>query len=231
MPIPFQDRFDAGRQLARRLLQYADMPDTVVLGLPRGGVPVAYEVAIQLNQPLDVFLVRKLGVPGHEELAMGAVASGGLRVLNQSVVHNLGIPADVLDAETRRQLQIIRQREQAYRDDEPPLRVNGNTVLLIDDGLATGSTMLAAVAALRQDNPARLVVGVPVASAEACREVGAQVDQIVCLATPEPFFAVGQWYLDFGETSDAEVQELLRRARERAGVWTPPSEPRDQPPG
>ncbi|HEU5422754.1 MAG TPA: phosphoribosyltransferase [Nitrolancea sp.] len=224
MPVPFQNRFDAGRQLAQKLLEYVDMPTTDVLGLPRGGVPVAYEVAIQLNQPLDVFLVRKLGVPDHEELAMGAVASGGVRVLNQSVIYGLDISEEAIDDETRRELAVIQQRERDYRGDQPPLRINGRTIILIDDGLATGSTMLAAVAALRQKNPAKIVVGVPVASREACREVGSHVDQIVCLATPEPFYAVGQWYLEFGETSDAEVRDLLRRARRRAGVWTPPPE-------
>jgi predicted phosphoribosyltransferase len=224
MSLPFEDRRDAGRHLAMGLLAYADMPDVLVLGLPRGGVPVAYEVALQLNQPLDVFVVRKLGVPGREELAMGAVASGGTRVLNWGVVQGLRIPEEVIEQEARHELQVIRQREEDYRGDLPPLRVQGQTILLIDDGLATGSTMLAAVAALRQMDPSRLVVGVPVGSPEACQEVGRRVDEIVCTATPEPFYAVGQWYRDFGETSDQEVRDLLRWARDRAGYWTPPPE-------
>jgi predicted phosphoribosyltransferase len=222
MQLPFADRADAGRQLARALIEFANRPDVVVLGLPRGGVPVAYEVARQLNLPLDVFLVRKLGVPGHEELAMGAVASGGTRILNREIIDNLGISAQAIEDETRQELRLIARREDDYRGELPPLRVNGSTVLLVDDGLATGSTMLAAVEALRQREPAFILAAAPVGSQEACRLVGQRADEVVCGATPTHFFAVGQWYHDFGETSDDEVRVLLRRSRERAGAWVPP---------
>lgn len=221
MQLPFADRVDAGRQLTRALLQFADRPATVVLGLPRGGVPVAFEVARQLNLPLDVFLVRKLGVPGHEELAMGAVASGGTRILNREVIDSLGISPETVDAETLQELRLIEQREADYRDGLPPCRVSGRTVILVDDGLATGSTMLAAVEALRQMGPAKIVAAAPVGSVEACRLVAGRADEVVCGATPPSFYAVGQWYQDFGETTDDEVRRLLWLARDRAGVWTP----------
>ena len=212
----FRDRADAGRALARRLGAYANRPDVLVLALPRGGVPVAYEVARALHASLDVFLVRKLGVPGQEELAMGAIASGGVRVLNEDVVSVLQIPDEVIDSVAEAQWCELQRRERAYRDDRPLPLVHGRTVILIDDGLATGSTMRAAVAALRRRGPARIVVAVPVAAASTCEEFQDEVDELVCAQTPEPFYAVGSWYEDFTQTSDTEVHALLEHAaRER----------------
>jgi predicted phosphoribosyltransferase len=208
----FRDRTEAGRQLAAKLTAYADRPDVLVLALPRGGVPVAFEVARALHAPLDVFLVRKLGVPGHEELAMGAIASGGVRVLNEDAVRGLGIPDDVLDAVSEGELRELERRERAYRGGRPAPPVRGRTVILVDDGLATGSTMRAAVAALRRQGPARVVVAVPVGSPETCAEFQAEADEAVCARTPEPFYAVGLWYEDFSQTSDEEVRDLLERA-------------------
>lgn len=208
----FQDRHDAGRRLAERLSGYAVQPDLLVLALPRGGVPVAAEVARALDAPLDVFLVRKLGVPGHEELAMGAVASGGVRVLNRDVLDHVPVPAEIIERVTAAQQQELERRERDYRGDLPAPDVRGRTVVLVDDGLATGTTMRAAVAALRQQQPARVVVAVPVAAAETCRELRAEVDELVCLLTPEPFYAVGLWYEDFSQTTDDEVRALLRAA-------------------
>jgi putative phosphoribosyl transferase len=208
----FHDRADAGRALARRLARYANRPDVLVLALPRGGVPVAYEVARALNAPLDVFLVRKLGAPGQEELAMGAIATGGVRVLNEDVVRLMHIPDEVIDSVAETQWRELERRERAYRDDRPLPDVRGRTVLLIDDGLATGSTMRAAVAALRRQGPARLVVAVPVASPSTCDDLRVEVDDIVCAQTPEPFYAVGSWYEDFTQTSDEEVHALLEQA-------------------
>jgi putative phosphoribosyl transferase len=211
-PRLFRDRTEAGRLLAARLEKYARTPDVMVLALPRGGVPVAYEVAKALHAPLDVFIVRKLGVPGHEELAMGAVASGGVRVLNDQVVKGLGIPDYVIDAVVNWETEELRRRERLYRGDRPPPDVRGKTVILVDDGLATGSTMLAAVQALRQQGPARIVVAVPVAAPDTCELLKAYVDEVVCAATPEPFYAVGLWYSDFSQTTDEEVRELLERS-------------------
>jgi predicted phosphoribosyltransferase len=208
----FRDRSQAGRLLAERLRAYAGRDDVVVLGLPRGGVPVASEIATALDAPLDAFLVRKLGVPGHEELAMGAIASGGTRVLNRRVLESLDIPAEwieAIDAKERRELD---RRERAYRDGRPPPHVSGRTVILVDDGLATGSTMLAAVQAVRLDEPARVVVAVPVADPEVCESLRAVADEVVCLLTPRPLRGVGAWYEDFSQTSDEEVRELLDRA-------------------
>ena len=210
----FRDRTEAGRLLAAKLGHYANRPDVIVLALPRGGVPVAYEVARALNAPLEVFIVRKLGVPGYEELAMGAVASGGLRVLNDEVVRALQIPDYVIDAVAAWEVQEIARREREYRGDRPPPDVKGRTVILVDDGLATGSTMLAAVKALRQQQPARIVVAVPTAAAETCDALKAEVDEIICAVTPEPFYAVGFWYENFTQTSDEEVRELLARSME-----------------
>jgi predicted phosphoribosyltransferase len=207
----FRDRVEAGRQLAARLASYADDPSVLVLALPRGGVPVGYEVARALRAPLDVFLVRKLGVPGHEELAMGAIASGGVRVLNPDVVEMLRIPPSVIEAVTAEEEQELARREREYRDDRPLPAVRGRTVILIDDGLATGSTMRAAAEALRSEGVGRLVVAVPVAPAETRDALAREVDEIVCLATPEPFFGVGMWYEDFSQTSDAEVRALLEQ--------------------
>ena len=209
----FRDRADAGRQLAARLKPYAGTPDVMVLALPRGGVPVAYEVARALHAPMDVFIVRKLGVPGQEELAMGAVATGGVRVLNHQVVNALGIPDYVIDAVAKWETDELKRREQLYRGHRPPPNVRGKTVILVDDGLATGSTMLAAVRALREQGPARIVVAVPVASPDTCELLKTHVDEVVCAATPEPFYAVGFWYRDFAQTTDEEVRELLSLAQ------------------
>ncbi|HJQ25551.1 MAG TPA: phosphoribosyltransferase [Blastocatellia bacterium] len=209
----FRDRSEAGRVLAEHLKPYANRREVLVLALPRGGVPVAFEVARALGAPLDVFLVRKLGVPGHEELAMGAIASGGVRVLNEEVVRALRIADQVIDAVAAREQQELERRALAYRGDAPAHEVGGRTVILIDDGLATGSTMRAAVEAIRQQQPARLVVAVPVAAASTCAALGAEVDEIVCARTPEPFQAVGLWYEDFAQTTDEEVRDLLERAR------------------
>jgi predicted phosphoribosyltransferase len=208
----FRDRAEAGRALAGKLATYADRSDVLILALPRGGVPVAYEVARALKAPLDVFLVRKLGVPGREELAMGALASGGLVVLNEDVVRGLRIPPDIIEHVTRSETEELRRRERAYRDDRPAPDVRGRTVILVDDGLATGSTMRAAVAALRQAGPAEIVVAVPVASESTCEELRQEVEDIICVHTPEPFHAVGLWYDDFSQTSDEEVRSLLAGA-------------------
>ena len=209
---PFRDRTEAGRLLAERLVDYANRSDVLVLALPRGGVPVAFEVARALHAPLDVFLVRKLGVPGHEELAMGAIASGGVRVLNEDVVSYLRIAERVIDAVAEREQEELERRERAYRGERTALDLRGRSVILIDDGLATGSTMRAAVVALRQQRPSRLVVAVPVAAESTCSAFRPEVDEIICARTPEPFYAVGLWYEDFSQTTDDEVRELLRRA-------------------
>ena len=210
----FRDRSEAGRLLAGELIQYANQPDVIVLGLPRGGVPVAFEVAMALRAPLDVFVVRKLGTPGHRELAMGAIASGRVRVLNEEVIHGLGIPMEIIDAVTAEEEQELKRRELAYRSSYSEPEVRGKTVLLIDDGIATGSTIRAAIRALNAQHPARLIVAVPTAAASTCRDLRPEVDGLVALMTPEFFSGVGQWYADFRQTSDAEVTELLRRARE-----------------
>jgi predicted phosphoribosyltransferase len=208
-PKRFRNRTDAGRQLAGKLAPYADRPDVVVLALPRGGVPVASEVARALGAPLDVFVVRKLGVPGHEELAMGAVATGGLRVLNDEIVRGLDIPEREIAAVADRELHELSRRQRLYRGDHPPPDVGGRTVILVDDGLATGATMRAAVQALRQQQPARIVVAVPTASPDTCEALKAAADDVVCAMTPEPFFAVGHWYDDFTQTTDDEVARSL----------------------
>jgi predicted phosphoribosyltransferase len=210
-PGLFRDRREAGRLLAAKLTAYANRPDVIVLALPRGGVPVGYEVARALGAPLDVFVVRKLGVPGYEELAMGAVATGGVRVLNDQVVSRLGIPEHVIDAVAAHEQQELALRERLYRGGRPPLDVRNRTVILVDDGLATGATMHAAIAALRQLHPARIVVAVPTASPETCEEMRAEADDVICAVTPEPFQAVGRWYQDFSQTTDEEVQDLLKR--------------------
>ena len=211
----FQDRRDAGRELASRLEKYRGRPDVVVLALPRGGVPVAYEVATALGAPLDVFLVRKLGVPGHEELAMGAIASGGLIVLNEDVVRALRIPPEVIQRVAEQEGRELARREAAYRESRPPPDVTGRTVVPVDDGLATGASMRAAVLALRQRHPAWIVVAVPAAPESTCREMSTLADEVVCATTPSPFFAVGASYWDFSQTTDEEVRDLLREASAR----------------
>jgi putative phosphoribosyl transferase len=213
-PLIFANRREAGAALVAELNQYRGRSDVVVLALPRGGVPVGYEVARALDTPLDVFVVRKLGAPGHRELAMGAIASGGVRVLNRDVIAWYGISPAAIEAIAREELAELERRERAYRENRSPVEVGGRTVLLIDDGLATGSTMKAAVQAVRQLGPARLVVAVPVGAPQTCNELQELADEVVCARTPEDFAAVGQWYADFSQTEDAEVRELLREAAE-----------------
>lgn len=206
---PFRDRLEAGELLAKGLADYCDRDDVVVLGLPRGGVPVASAVARALAAPFDVFVVRKLGVPGHEELAMGAIASGGVRVVNDDVVSALGIPATVIDSVARSEQVELDRREQLYRGNRAPLGLAGKTVILVDDGLATGSTMRAAVMAVRHQHPARVIVAVPVGARSTCDDLIREADDVVCVRTPDPFVAVGLWYRDFTPTSDGEVRSLL----------------------
>lgn len=225
----FQDRLDAGRILAQGLQHYRNRPDVLVLALPRGGVPVAFEVAKALDAPLDVFLVRKLGVPGHEELAMGAVASGGIRTLNRDVVEPLHIPPQVIDRVAAREQQEIERQQRAFRPDRGPLAIIDRIVILVDDGLATGSTMRAAIQALRQQRPKRLVVAVPVGAAETCAELRTEADEVVCAACPEDFGAVGCWYQDFRQTPDAFVQALLLRANQRRAQQASASTMRTNP--
>ena len=220
MVTAFRDRTEAGQVLAEKLRAYAGRDDVIVLALPRGGVPVGFEVARALGAPLDVFVVRKLGVPGHEELAMGAIASGGVRVLNQDVVHGMGIPEQVIEAVAAAEERELARREQLYRDGRPAPDVRGRIVILVDDGLATGSTMRAAVAALRELGPKRIVVAVPTASPVACAEFAEMVEEAVCAITPEPFYAVGMWYEDFSQTTDDEVRALLREAARGGGRGT-----------
>ena len=208
----YQDRREAGRELAGKLTRYAGRPDALVLALPRGGVPVAFEVAQALRAPLHVFLVRKLGAPGYEELAMGAVASGGVRVLNHDVVDALHIAPETIEAVAERELAELARREAAYRGNRPPPDLRGATAILVDDGLATGSTMRAAARAVSQQGPRAIVVAVPVAAAQTCDEFRDEVDEVVCALTPEPFYAVGVWYDDFTQTTDDEVRDLLHRA-------------------
>ncbi len=217
----FQDRSEAGRQLAARLVGYANRPDVLVLALPRGGVPVAFEVAVALNAPLDVFLVRKLGVPGQPELAMGAIASGGVRVINDDVVAYLKIPDAVIEAVAAEELLELQRRERAYRGDRRLPSLGGNTAILVDDGLATGSTMRAAVAAARKQRPAWIVVAVPAAPASTLRELRAEADEIVCLATPELFRAVGGCYRSFSQTTDEEVRDLLEQSLAQQRAMSP----------
>ena len=213
----FQDRRHAGRILAAALSRYRGRGDLVVLALPRGGVPVAYEVAKRLSAPLDVFVVRKLGVPGYEELAMGAIASGGVQVLNQQVVNQLELSKRVIDAVASKEREELARRERLYRGNRPPVEVVRRTVILVDDGLATGSTMRAAVAGLKARGASRIVIAVPIAVPSTCKELAAEVEDIVCAVTPEPFYAVGVWYSDFSQTTDEEVRELLEAAwREQA---------------
>lgn len=208
----FTDRRHAGRVLASRLAQYAGRDDVIVLALPRGGVPVAYEVASALGAPMDVFLVRKLGTPGHRELAMGAIASGGVRVLNEDVVRWYGISEPAIERVAREEQEELERRERAYRDNRPPPDLANKIVILIDDGLATGSTMRAAAQAVRAHRPARVVIAVPVGAGQTCADLSAVADEVICARMPEPFSAVGQWYLNFDQTDDDEVRELLQKS-------------------
>ena len=210
--MKFRDRRDAGRVLAGKLSRYAERADVIVLALPRGGVPVAFEVAQALGAPLDVFIVRKLGVPGHEEYAMGAIATGGVRVLNDDAVQGLQIPARVIDGVIEREQRELARREREYRGERPAPVLRGRTVVVVDDGLATGATMQAAVKALRLQEPARIVVAVPAGSPYTCAQMRAAADEVVCAIEPEPFHAVGLWYEDFAQTRDEEVHELLAQA-------------------
>jgi putative phosphoribosyl transferase len=210
---PFRDRTDAGEQLAERLTSYRDRKDVVVLALPRGGVPIACEVARVLDVPFDVFVVRKLGVPGHEELAMGAIAAGGVRLVNHEVVDALRIPDSVIDSVALHEAVELDRREQLYRGGRPPLDLTSKVAIIVDDGLATGSTMRAAVMAARQQQPARVIVAVPVGAPSTCAELAREADEVVCLRTPDPFIAVGLWYRDFTPTSDNEVRSLLDKER------------------
>jgi putative phosphoribosyl transferase len=210
--LPFRDRAQAGQLLSQKLKTYADSADLIVLALPRGGVPVGYEIAKALHVPLDVFLVRKLGVPGQEELAMGAIAIGGVRFLNEEVIRVLNISTSDVDTVAARETRELARRDNLYRGDRKPPDLAGRTVILVDDGLATGSTMRAAVAAVRQKQPKRIVVAVPVAAFPTCRDLAGEVEQVVSLETPEPFYSVGCWYEDFSQTSDDEIRGLLERA-------------------
>ena len=208
----FKDRSDAGKALAKQLSGYAGREDVIVLALPRGGVPVAFEVARAIKAPLDVFLVRKLGVPGHEELAMGAIASGGVRVLNEDVVQYSNITKDAIEKVTAREQRELDRRERMYRGERVQPDLHGRTIILVDDGLATGATMRAAVKAVQACSPARVVVAVPTASPDTCKEFEKEADEVVCALTPQPFMAVGAWYEDFSQTTDEEVRALLDEA-------------------
>lgn len=212
--VHFRNRAEAGQLLAKKLTKYANHSDVLVLGLPRGGVPVAYEVAQRLNVPLDVFVVRKLGLPGEEEFAMGAIASGGIRVLNGSVVESLRIPEAVIDSVARREQRELERRERAYREGRPAPNVEGRTVILVDDGIATGSTMYAAISALRREETSRIVVATPTMAKEAFCQMRQEVDELVAVIIPDEFQGVGQWYEDFTQTTDEEVRRLLRKANE-----------------
>ena len=210
----FRDRTEAGKLLASRLSRYVNRPNVLILALPRGGVPVAFEIARALHAPLDVFLVRKLGVPGQEELAMGAIATGNVRVLQSDVVSALGIPPSAIEAVTAGEMRELARRERAIRGDRPSLQIRNREVILVDDGLATGSTMCAAIASIKQQHPERIIVAVPVAARKACEEFRNAVDEIVCLTTPESFHAVGVWYEMFPQLTDEEVRECLKKADE-----------------
>lgn len=212
----FHDRTEAGKQLGQALIRYADRPEVLVLALPRGGVPVAFEVAQALKAGLDVFVVRKLGVPGHEELAMGAIASGGVRVLNEPVVAGCGLAPHTIEAVAARELRELQRREHAYRDGRPPPEIRGRTIILVDDGIATGATMRAAVTALRRKDAARIVVAVPVAAPSTIERMRPEVDELVALLTPGSFAGVGQWYDDFAQTTDEQVRALLAQASHAA---------------
>jgi putative phosphoribosyl transferase len=211
----FRDRIEAGRLLAGMLGRFADRAGVLILALPRGGVPVGFEVAKSLNAPLDIFVVRKLGLPGDEELAMGAIASGNVRVLNDEVVRSFGVPNSVVDAVAEKEEIELKRRERLYRGDAPAPDAAGKTILLVDDGIATGSTMRAAVAALRRLSPSRIIIAVPVAPPATCKELQAEADEVVSIIAPENFYAVGQWYEIFDQTTDGQVRELCERSKHR----------------
>jgi putative phosphoribosyl transferase len=224
MIAQFHDRTEAGRMLAEALSDYAGRNDVVVLGLPRGGIPVAYEVAQRLDAPLDVLIVRKIGLPQQPELAMGAIASGGVLVINQHVVDNLRVPSDVFDAVAARERAELARREHVYRSGDPSEDLAGKTVILVDDGIATGSTIRAAALAVKQRGAARTIIATPTASPDACQELRREVDEVVAVITPREFAGVGQWYADFRQTDDEEVTRLLRQARQRK-AWLMASHP------
>ena len=208
----FKDRVDAGRKLAKKLSKYANRSDVLILALPRGGVPVAFEVAKELNVKMDVFIVRKLGVPGNEELAMGAIASDNIIVLNEDVVRSFQISKQTIDAVAARELRELERREHIYLGKRPKLSISDSTVILIDDGLATGATMNAATAAVKTKNPTKIIIAVPTGALDTCRSFEGKVDEVICVAMPEPFYAVGAWYEDFSQTTDEEVCGLLEKA-------------------
>ncbi len=208
--VLFKNRIDAGQQLANQLERYADRPNLIILALPRGGVPVGFEIAQKLHAPLDTFLVRKLGVPGQEELAMGAIATGGVRVLNRELIERLHIPRERVEQISETEERELHRREKAYRGERPVLNLEGKIVILVDDGLATGASMYAAVLAVRELRPVRVVVAVPTAAEETCASFDRVVDEIICMITPAPFYGVGAWYEDFAQVSDEEVRDLLR---------------------
>lgn len=209
---PFKDRRDAGKKLAQQLTTYAGWQNLLILALPRGGVPVAYEIALALNAPLDIFIVRKLGLPGREELAIGAIATGGVRVLNRDIIRMLSVPDEVINFVAKRELQELQRREKLYRGNRPSPDVRDRTIILIDDGLATGASMRAAIAGLRAQQPARIIVAVPAAAQDVCETFRSEVDEVVCAITPEPFYGVGRWYENFSQTTDEEVRILLEEA-------------------
>lgn len=213
MDSRFRNRREAGRRLAKRLIEYADRDDVLVVGLPRGGMPVAFEVARALHVPLDTFVVRKLGLPGHEELAVGAIASGGVRVIDRRAVEQLHVPASTIERVAAVEVRELERREQIYRGGRPFRDVGGRTMIVVDDGLATGSTVAAAVVALRQLAPSRIIVAAPVGAPETCIAMRRIADECICVLTPEPLYGVGAWYLDFRQTSDAEVRTLLEAAQ------------------
>lgn len=209
----FEDRIDAGKKLAKELSKYANRSDVLILALPRGGVPVAFEVAKELNVKMDVFIVRKLGVPGNEELAMGAISSDNVLVLNEDIVKSFQIPERVINMVAENELKELKRRERTYRGDRPKPEISGSTVILIDDGLATGATMRAAASAIKTKNPAKIVVAVPTGAPDTCELFKKEVDEVICMATPEPFYGVGAWYGNFSQTTDEDVCELLDKAR------------------
>ena len=215
--MKFFDRSDAGRRLAKLFEQYVGQPDIVVLALPRGGVPVAFEVADYLNAPLDIMLVRKVGVPGHRELALGAIASGDVMIMNESIVTGLGISEAEIAPVVEQEKRELERREQLYRGDLPASEIAAKTVIIVDDGIATGATMRAAVAAVQQQQPKRVLVGAPTAARDSCEVIRNEVDELVCVDIPEPYIAVGCWYRNFDQTTDEEVRSLLHKARQRAG--------------